>query len=81
MIKKEVVDAVKEGKFNIYPITRIEEGLEILTDMSIGEINEDGTYPEGTLNYLVAKRLEDITESLKAKKDEQGQEENNKNDK
>ncbi len=83
MIKKEVVDAVKEGKFNIYPITRIEEGLEILTGMSIGEINEDGTYPEGTLNYLVAGRLQEISESLKAKKDEpmDKEEENNKNDK
>lgn len=83
MIKKEVVDAVKAGKFNVYPITRIEEGLEILTGVSMGEINEDGTYPEGTLNYLVAKRLQDITESLKAKKDEprDKEEENNKNDK
>ncbi|MEC4675546.1 MAG: ATP-binding protein [Nitrospirota bacterium] len=80
MIKKEVVDAVKAGKFNIYPIDRIEEGLEILTDMSMGEINGDGTYPEGTINYLVAKRLEDITEALKAKKDERrDKEENNEN--
>ena len=41
-----MVDAVKAGKFTIYPINRAEEGLEILTGMSAGELKEDGTYPE-----------------------------------
>ena len=54
-----MVDAVKAGKFTIYPINRAEEGLEILTGMSAGELKEDGTYPEGTINYLVAKRFEE----------------------
>src|SRR5208282_5373122 len=52
MIRQEVVDAVKEGKFAIYPIDRIEEGMEILTGKEAGRMNEDGTYPEGTINYL-----------------------------
>lgn len=84
MIKKEVVDAVKEGKFTIYPIEKMEEGLEILTGMPAGELQEDGTYPEGTVNYLVAKRLEEITEALKTKKEEEeGKKKkgNNKNNK
>ena len=37
-----MVDAVKAGKFTIYPINRAEEGLEILTGMSAGELKEDG---------------------------------------
>ncbi|MGD2080445.1 MAG: ATP-binding protein [Nitrospirota bacterium] len=68
MLRDEVVDAVREGKFTIYPIDTMEEGLEILTGMPAGELQPDGTYPEGTVNHLVLKRLEEITEAMKAKK-------------
>lgn len=71
MLKREVIDAVKEGKFTIYPIEYIEEGIEILTGMPAGELQEDGTYPQGTFNHLVAKRLDEISEALKAKKEEE----------
>jgi lon-related putative ATP-dependent protease len=71
MIKKDVVGAVKEGKFSIYPIDRVEEGLEILTGLSAGTLREDGTYPEGTINYLVVKRLTEISEAVKEKKEEE----------
>jgi lon-related putative ATP-dependent protease len=71
MLKNNVVDAVKEGKFTIYPIDRIEEGLEILTGLPAGEPKEDGTYPEGTVNYLVVKRLTEISEAVKEKKEEE----------
>ena len=71
MLKKEVVDAVKEKKFFIYPIDTVEEGLEILTGMPAGEQKEDGTYPEGTINYLAMKRLTEISEALKEKKDKE----------
>lgn len=40
MLKKEVIDAVKEGKFHIYAVSYIEEGLEILTGMTIQEIDK-----------------------------------------
>jgi lon-related putative ATP-dependent protease len=71
MVKQEVVDAVRDGKFFIYPIDKVEEGLEIFTGMPAGEAREDGTYPEGTVNYLVAKRLEEISAAVKDKKDEE----------
>jgi lon-related putative ATP-dependent protease len=71
MIKKDVTDAVKEGKFSIYSIDRMEEGMEILTGMPPGELQPDGTYPEGTINNLVAKRLEEISEAMKVKKEEE----------
>lgn len=70
MLKKDVVEAVKQGKFSIYPIDLVEEGLEILTGMPAGELQEDGTYPEGTVNYLVMKRLTEISEAMKEKKPE-----------
>ena len=68
MLKKDVVEAVKEGKFFIYPIQRVDEGLEIITGMQVGELRDDGTYPEGTINYLVVKRLTEISEALEKKR-------------
>ncbi len=70
MLRQDVVDAVTEGKFLIYPIDKAEEGLELLTGMAIGEMKEDGTYPEGTLNYLVMKRLEEISAAMEKKKEQ-----------
>ncbi len=74
MLKKDVAEAVKEGKFFIYPIQRVEEGLEIITGMQVGGLREDGTYPEGTINYLVVKRLTEISEAVKEKKEEEKEE-------
>jgi predicted ATP-dependent protease len=68
MLKQEVVDSVKDGKFSIYAIDRVEEGLEILSGMPVGELKDDGTYPEGSVNCLVMKRLEEISIALEKKK-------------
>ncbi|MDA8169708.1 MAG: AAA family ATPase [Nitrospiraceae bacterium] len=70
MLKKEVVEAIRAGTFSIYSISRVEEGVEILMGMQAGEAGPDGRYPEGTLNYLIMKRLEEIAEAVKEKKDE-----------
>jgi predicted ATP-dependent protease len=80
MLKREVSDAVRDGKFLIYPIDNVEEGIEILTGMTAGELGEDGTYPEGTINYLVMKRLTEIAEALKEKKEEKEDEGQKKKD-
>jgi lon-related putative ATP-dependent protease len=74
MLKKEVVESVREGKFFVYPIEKVEEGLEIITGMQAGEIRDDGTYPEGTINYLITKRLTEISEAIKEKKEEEKEE-------
>lgn len=70
MLKEEVQRAIEQGLFHIYAIDYAEEGLEILSDMKAGELQPDGTYPEGTINYLVTKRLESISELLKKKDQE-----------
>jgi predicted ATP-dependent protease len=71
MLKREVVEAVRDGKFSIYPIERVEEGMEIFTDRPMGIMQEDGTFPQDSINYLVMKRLTEITESFKDKKDKE----------
>ncbi len=70
MLRREVLEAVKDGRFHIYPIERVEEGIEILMGVPAGELKPDGTYPERTLNYLVQKRLTEIREALQEKKGE-----------
>jgi lon-related putative ATP-dependent protease len=81
MLKKDVVEAVKEGKFFIYPIQRVDEGIEIITGMQVGELMDDGTYPEGTINYLVVKRLTEISEALEKKKEKEEEKEEKEKDK
>jgi lon-related putative ATP-dependent protease len=70
MLKQEIVDAVKNGKFAIYAMEMMEDGLEILTGMQAGAMGEDGTYPENSVNHLVMKRLTEIGEALEKKKEE-----------
>ena len=57
-LSDEVVKAVKEGNFHIYPVSTIDEGIEILTGMPAGTVDDKGNYPEGTINYLVSQKLE-----------------------
>ena len=78
MLKNDVVEAVKDGRFSIYPIRTADKGLEIMTGMLVGELGENGTYPEGTINYLVAKRLAEISEAFEKKKEKEGEKEENK---
>lgn len=65
MLKKDVIDAVKAGKFYIYAVKNVEEGIEVLTGVPAGEKQPDAKYPEGTINYLVSKRLKELAKSLK----------------
>ncbi len=69
MLKKDVLNAVEAGKFTIYSIEHIDEGIEILAGIPAGKVKDDGTYPEGTINYLVEKRLTEIRESMKEEKE------------
>jgi lon-related putative ATP-dependent protease len=65
MLKEEVVDAVEAGKFSIYSVKTIDEGIEVLTGIKAGQQRADGTYEEGTVNYLVDKQLREMAEKLK----------------
>ncbi len=65
MLKREIRDAVDEGKFHIYPIRHVDQGIELLTGIPAGELDEDGSYPVGTINYRVQKKLESLAEGLR----------------
>jgi len=65
MLRDDVVEAVKKGLFHIYPVETIDEGIEILTGVKAGKRLKDGKFEPGTVNYLVDKRLREISKGLK----------------
>lgn len=64
MLRQEVVQAVAEGKFHIYPIETVDEGLEVLTGVPAGERDEEGRFPEGSVHARVLDRLEEFARRL-----------------
>ncbi|MDD1769411.1 MAG: AAA family ATPase, partial [Methanomassiliicoccales archaeon] len=65
MLREDVVDAIRNGKFHIYPVRTINDGIEALTGSKAGERKKDGTYEKGTINDLVQKRLSEMAEKVK----------------
>ncbi|MGB4870663.1 MAG: AAA family ATPase [Candidatus Promineifilaceae bacterium] len=65
MVHEDVVTAVAQGKFHVWPVRTIDEGIELLTGIPAGELDADGLYPEGTVHYAVQNRLLELAEDLK----------------
>ena len=74
MLKKDVVEAVEKGQFNIYAIKTVDEGLELLTGMEVGELHEDGTFATGSFNEKVLAKLKQFNETLRSDKDSNNKE-------
>jgi lon-related putative ATP-dependent protease len=65
MLNDEVVQAVESGRFHIWSVEDVDQGIEILTGMPAGKPAEDGSYPAGTVNFLVNQRLNAMVESMR----------------
>ncbi len=59
VLNDEVVDAVREGHFHIWPIRQVEEGWEIFSGLAAGERDANGRFPEGSVYGKAAARLWD----------------------
>lgn len=57
MLRDEVVEACKEGRFAIYAVEHLDQAMELLTGRPAGERGEDGLFPEGSINRAVEERL------------------------
>jgi len=57
MVRNDVVEAVRAGQFHIYPITHVDEGIELLTGLPAGKPDKRGRYPKDTVNGAVTERL------------------------
>jgi lon-related putative ATP-dependent protease len=64
MLRADVVEAIEAGRFHIYAVSHVDEGIEILTGVSAGQRME-GLYPEGSIHALVEKRLQTMFEAMR----------------
>lgn len=65
MLKKEVVDAVKAGKFHIFPVKTVEEGIEILTGVRAGNQSAEGAFEKDSIYDRVDRRLREMAETAR----------------
>jgi predicted ATP-dependent protease len=65
MLKQEVIEAVRAGRFHVWGVNHVDEGIEILTGVPAGLRRQDGGWPEGTVNDLVDRRLHEMAEKLR----------------
>lgn len=80
MLRKDVRDAMGEGRFTIYPISDINEAIELLTGMEAGVADENGDYPEGSFNRKVQDRLAAFAKVGKKRDEDNDNGEGGKND-
>jgi len=62
MLHRRVLEAVEKGRFHIYPVETIDQGMEILTGLDAGARDAAGVFPEGSINRLVEDRLVALAE-------------------
>jgi lon-related putative ATP-dependent protease len=65
MLKEKVAAAVEEGKYHIYPVSTIDEGIEVLTGLKAGKRRKDGRFDPDSINDRVQKRLTSLAERLR----------------
>jgi predicted ATP-dependent protease len=65
MLREDVLDAVTAGKFHVWPVARIEEGIEVLTGMTAGVRNGDGVFSSGSVFAKVDERLGKMARVMK----------------
>ena len=65
MLREDVLDAVASGKFHVWPVAKLAQGIEILTSVSAGSRNGAGKFEAGTVFALVDERLRQMAKTLK----------------
>ncbi|HEY6943831.1 MAG TPA: AAA family ATPase [Candidatus Acidoferrum sp.] len=65
MLREDVLDAVASGQFHVWPVGKVEQGIEILTNVSAGSRNGAGKFEAGTVFALVDERLREMAKTLK----------------
>lgn len=70
MLKQEVVDAVAQGLFAVYGVSNVDQTLELLTGVSAGSPDENGQYPEDSVNHKAILRLKEISDMAQERHEE-----------
>jgi len=66
MLRRDVVEAVRAGRFHIFPIQHIDDGLALVTGLPAGERDATGMFPTGTANRRIEDRLRQLAERRRA---------------
>ncbi|MGE5240416.1 MAG: Lon protease family protein [Bacteroidota bacterium] len=66
MLRHDVVEACAQGKFHVYPVTTVDEGIELLTGVAAGERDDEGLFPDDTINQRVEVKLLVFAEQARA---------------
>jgi len=66
VLKEEVVEAIQRGKFHVWPVNTIDEGIEVLTGVPAGVRGTDDTYPEESVHGFVIGRLDELAKRMKS---------------
>ena len=62
MLRRDVVEAVEQSQFHIYPVEHADQALSLLTGIEAGERGDDGRYPQDSLNRRISDRLVELAE-------------------
>ncbi len=71
MLKQNVIDAVAAGLFHIYCVRHVDQALELLMGQTAGILNDEGDYPEDTINFKVVARIKEISDMTSDDDDEE----------
>jgi len=66
MLRQDVVEAVEKGQFYVYSVQTMDQAIELLTGIPAGEWDEEGHFPDGSINQLVEARLATLAEKQRA---------------
>lgn len=66
MLRDEVVEAVRQGQFHVYPVSTVDDGIALLTGVPAGVRGVDGCYPKGSVNARVQTRLGAMAQAMRA---------------
>ena len=66
MLRPDVVEAARAGRFHVWTVETVDEGIEILTGVPAGQPGPDRSWPEGSVNALVDARLRALAEASRA---------------
>ncbi len=62
ILRDDVLDAIEAGKFHVYAIDHVDQGIEILTGVEAGDMQDDGTFPLESINHRAQMRLKDLAD-------------------
>ena len=65
MLKEEVVEAARAGRFHVWGVSHIDEGIELLMGRQAGDRTADGSFPAETVHRLVQDRLREYAEQVR----------------